>query len=156
MITSEKVRKMVRTLEEMLPYAADEDSLNMHEPAVCSDHVECGTAHCVGGWYLLAKKWDGNTRHDPSLEDEDWDSGADLMARDLGIDSRYDLESWAYENDIVWGNTRGLDMFREHFAYTPGGKEYAKSLREVCDHWLEVADRLDERTPWYRRWLVWK
>jgi len=143
-IESGKIRKMVRTLEKALPYASHAGALVMREIRIEDARHGCGSSHCHAGWYLIARHIDGGLPSDGRLWNTSYSLGIDAMADDLGAVSSRELVSWAADNPAVWGNPYGRRMFDWEGAFTPGGKERAETLKDICDHWLEVADRLEE------------
>ncbi len=154
MITSKKVRKLVKTFERVLPYARRKGaSLNMDSAVVsrpvgsntpaCQDH-KCGTVHCHAGWYLLAKMWDGKAEYLPAGRHYYYDVGARMMAQDLGLLCGYALKYWARDNPDLWGNDRGNEMFIGMRAFSPDGMNVPESsLDAIVDHWRQVADALE-------------
>ena len=61
------------------------------------------------------------------------------MALDLGFITRDELRQWAKNNPKIWGNDDGGDMFCCDSAFG----FYEVTLKEICAHWLAVADRLE-------------
>ena len=149
MITSEKVRNLVKTFERILPYAEHDGALDMGTGGVScrtnsffSGH-KCGTVHCHAGWYLLAKMWDGKSNHLRG-GNRSYLDGVALMMEDMGVsDSEYGLVDWASQNPDLWGNDYARSMFCENEAFTPGNKERAETLKDIVDHWRQVGDALE-------------
>lgn len=106
--------------------------LNMMETSVNDDGHECGTVHCVGGWYAIAN----NLHLDGYIT---FREGADKMAFDLGLNVSYYLDKWATLNPIIWGNEYGESIFSSRIAYNN-----ACSLSEVITHLEGVRDRSPE------------
>lgn len=145
MITSQKVYKLIKTFERVLPHAGHEGALNMREGSVSIDRTNidrtnidkyvggakshyCGTVHCHAGWYLLGKKWNLHSQfltHYNIFKKAlgiqrpySYSDGAEEMAKDLGFNEREELEDWAENNPSIWGNEFGINMFFEECAFT--------------------------------------
>ena len=152
MITSEKIDQVVRTFERVLPFAQHEDALDMEETDVsrraeyyeADDDEEhfCGTTHCHGGWYSLAKHWDLKSKFLGGRALHDFLSGGRAMAEDLGFKSMYHLRYWAEENPKIWGNDKGALLFDDNKAFNYEGK---LTLAKIVDHWRGVSKRLKEK-----------
>lgn len=136
---SSNVKKVIENLKKVLPMAVYRYHLNMQETRVNIDHV-CGTVHCVGGWYAIAKGLDIGKR-------VTFMDGANEINKDLGFSEQCGIKAsreWAVNNPKIWGNVSGYFMFSLESAYyhptkRPNG---ALNLQHVIDHWQEVYDRL--------------
>jgi len=136
---SEDVFKLVETFKSVLPLATREDHLNMMQGSV-NNRYECGTVHCHGGWYAIAKNLHKN-------QTIDFVSGMIQMRIDLGFenDDYYrELIRWASGNPEIWGNNHGDDMFGNRMAFYHEQKrpKGAQNLQHIIDHWTEVGERL--------------
>ncbi len=152
MITSKKVRKLVKTFERMLPHAVSEASLDMCETKVSHHHNltsdrnvlhKCGTVHCHAGWYLLAKMWDGKSDYMSEDRMHYYNEGIVLMVEDLGFYEDRGLKCWARDNPDLWGNDEGTGMFVHSTAFASVGKRRARTLKDIVDHWRQVGDALE-------------
>lgn len=95
-----------------------------------------GTLLCHGGHYAVGKDLDPRKFN--------YQDGADLMAQDLGFQSRFGLTSYASANKQWWGGEWGREMFSNEIAFVSETRpEGAKSLVDIILHWEEVK----ERTP---------
>lgn len=141
MITSDKVFKLVKTFERVLPYAKHEGAVNMQTAKVSSRVYKhyCGTTHCHAGWYVLAKEWDLKSKILSSSKYTDYEDGVSMMAKDLGFENEGDLKRWATHDQEVWGNWRGDCMFYSPSAFNYTGK---LTLQKIVDHWRKVGERL--------------
>ena len=140
MITSDKVFKMIEKTEWILPFAKHEGALDMRESGVSSplySHA-CGTSHCWGGWFLLSRVWDGNSRFLDTGSSKGFLGGAHLLAQELGFSHKAHLEEWASASPERWGNGEGFFMFCLSTSYGPK----AKNLEDVLKHWMDVGVRL--------------
>lgn len=146
MITSEKIFKVAERLYSILPYAQHEGALDMYEPDVsvkpdiglCRVHP-CGTIHCHGGWYYLAKNWDRKSTFIPFYDSVGYGSGVDEISTDLGFKGAdYDVQRWARDNPEIWGNPNGGCMFNSAGAFNYEGK---LTLEKIAEHWVEVGMR---------------
>lgn len=130
-VDPDDVLKVVLRLE-----AIDDRFFTLEMTSECVRSSGCGTIACHAGAYLLAckgKEAIGTLRY--------YD-GAKLMAKHLGFQNPEQLEEWADENPYIWGNTCGGVMFGGN------GKAFDRTyptLRNVCDHWRGVAERLKEQ-----------
>lgn len=133
--TRAQFQTVIDTLKTVLPMAPLEDNFNMYQGGVTDSegHI-CGTAHCIGGWYAIAK----NLHRDQTVS-VDFLDGADAMARDLGFSDSYSYREWAHANEDLWGNWRGFDVFCSPRAYNN-----ASTLAEAIAHMEGVRDRLPE------------
>ena len=61
-LKSENLLTVVNNLKKITPFV-EKGEFNIDEPHVSSkkDGHQCGTVHCMAGWYLLAKEWDGKS-----------------------------------------------------------------------------------------------
>lgn len=138
--TKTQMQTVIDTLTAVLPFAKQEDHLDMMHTAISGGfrNTKCGTVHCVAAWYG-AKKYlvDGESIPDGYVGFTD---GAKQMAKDMGFDDRYELESWARRNYAKWGNKYGYCMFSSKIAY--GG---AKNLKGVIKHLKGVQSRLGDK-----------
>lgn len=136
-IKSEDVLKVIKNFEKVLPKAKKEKNLDMNIGSV----DVCKTAHCHGGWYTVAKI--NPLRR--IITKMNYIEGANIMAKDLGLKSRVELQNWANDNPNIWGNNYGLLMFQSNgrvafkSSNRPSG---AYSLKEIIDHWKEVYERI--------------
>lgn len=102
---------------------------------------ECGCPGCHGGWALLALR---PIKLLAESIEEDFAEGADLLAQYLFNDvraSRFDLENWANENPVIWGNSNGYCLFAASSAF--GQEDNVFHPQVLIDHWNAVADRLE-------------
>ena len=61
-LKSENLLKVINNFKKMTPFV-EKGKFDINEPHVSSkrDGHQCGTVHCVAGWYLLAREWDGKS-----------------------------------------------------------------------------------------------
>ena len=121
MITSDKVFKVVKKFERVLPFAKHADALDMSTYYVSTPAHRCGTIHCHAGWYALAHSWDLKSHYLNGRFEFVTDlTGVGNMCRDLGFDTEQGLLLWARCNPEIWGNEYGDYMFasRRAFNYT--------------------------------------
>lgn len=167
--TSQQVQVVLDNFAKVLPIAnGHEDLLDMTEGHVIktskirrASETECGTPMCHGGWYAVAvlEKLQENYGEKIIVFDEieaihvrkegkqfafiDYNEGAEQMAKDLGFDDKIDLMNWADENNEIWGNYCGSDIFSSSAAFKdPDTGVRAKSLNDIVKHWERVRDRL--------------
>ena len=97
----------------------------------------CG---CMGVHYSRAVKpwWRGAV---PIFCMHDFAWGANQLAQDLGFSETIELTDWVARNRELWGNNIG-SMFTDPAAY--GCTKDTITLGRVIDHWLGVADRVQE------------
>jgi hypothetical protein len=137
--TVEQVNFVIKKLELVRKQASQEDALDMNEARVYSgggDKYECGTVHCVAGWYAVANS-DRQVIKDKIKKGRvGFDDGANLMAQDLGFGWSYPLKNWAEENPEIWGNDDGFEMFESELAYDNAGFD------GVIMQWCIVRDNL--------------
>jgi hypothetical protein len=124
--TIKQVAFVIDKLKLVREQASQECALDMDETRVRNKEYDCGTVHCVGGWYAVANL---NRKAIKNKFDEghvayghiDYVDGANLMAKDLGFADHYELEDWANKNPKIWGNERGRFMFTDEFSYDNAG-----------------------------------
>lgn len=100
----------------------------MGQSRVNSYH-ECGTVHCVAGWYAIAV-------YDTDKKLVDFLNGANKMAKALGFNKGTQLRAWAKRHPEIWGNQFGTDMFYCSIAYNN-----AKTISEVIRYLEGVQSR---------------
>ena len=121
--TVEQVNFVIKKLQLVRDDAIKEGAFNMNVWRVYDDHHECGTVHCVGGWYAVAN-WRRQAIKDKFNKGRvTYEHGADLMAKDLGFFDRDCLVGWANDNPKIWGNKYGFEMFTGKLAYSNKGFE---------------------------------
>jgi hypothetical protein len=132
---SENILKVIKAFQKVLPLTKKEKRhLDMGEPNV-NIGTECGTIHCHGGWFAVAVC--------DLKKGVDYIDGANEMARMLGFAFYLDLESWARDEEKIWGNDAGALMFSDSSAFQSEKRpEGAKSLQDIVDHWKEVYERV--------------
>lgn len=136
-VSSEAILTVIENFKSVLPLAKSKFHLDMSESNVNRDGHTCGTVHCHGGWYAIAAL-------DTKNYIVDFDNGADIMARHLGLIGRYRMMEWADQNPRLWGNEMGYSMFSGKMAFhhptkRPSG---ALTLKDIVDHWVEVYGRV--------------
>ncbi len=141
--TKAQVQHIIDNFNTIIHLAKDDYSLDMME-----GHA-CGTTHCHGGWYWVAKNGDHGIEDDESTDGMAFEDGADMLARDLGFKDYVHLEDWAKYNPEIWGNYDGSAMFVDEKAFTskdPNSRRHKTiyNLQDIIDHWCEVRDRLPE------------
>lgn len=129
--TKQQFTTVIDTLKTVLPMAATERNFDMTQGMTFfADGHQCGTTHCIGGWYLIAK-------NPLDKYGRDFLDGADLMAEDLGFIDHVDFEYWARRNVRTWGNDSGGTIFSSCSAYNN-----SKTLADAITHLESVRDRL--------------
>jgi hypothetical protein len=121
--TVKQVAFVIDKLKLVREQACEEGALDMAALNVYDEEYEyeCGTVHCVGGWYAVAnldREFIDNKIKNGRVE---YDDGAELMAHDLGFDSYWALGGWAFDNPKIWGNEGGFEMFESASAYDNAG-----------------------------------
>ena len=157
--TAEAVRKMAASFKSN---DKEKRILNMDVSDIHRRHKGiCGTIACHAGHYLAANahrreagvKYQRWERVDPNTEiliDIDsgdhatYQAGIKLMAKDLGFRERLlnAIQNWAYHNPKIWGNANGVTMFDDDRAFDK--LLHQTTLADIHDHWMGVADRLEE------------
>jgi hypothetical protein len=138
--TVEQVEYVIKKLKSVRDDAIKEGAFHMDEARVYSggDKYECGTVHCVGGWYAVAnlnRKFIKDKFNEGFVGFTD---GAELMAQDLGFRYRHYLKNWAEQNPKIWGNEKGCFMFGSASSYDNPGFD------GVIAQWQLVRDNLIE------------
>ncbi len=137
--TKAQVKAVVDNFVSILPLTVD----NAHHLNMMSMSI-CGSTHCHGGWYWVAKNGD----HAPNGIgiNMGYEAGTESLAIDLGFDDDSDLQAWAAYYPGIWGNEHGSKMFVNEIAFTcdlerPYG---AQNLQDIINHWTDVMNRLPE------------
>ena len=140
--TQKQWQTVIDKLYSILPFTFESKyHLDISEAAVNNGWHQCGTVHCVGGWYAIASyKEDAFDRK----EILSYSDGTAEMARDLGFENEIDLEFWAGENYKLWGNSYGLHLFYKRDAYDHGNGP-AKSITDVIHHFEFVKQNCKKR-----------
>jgi len=132
-----KVRKIGEVFLQLYDKLGGDAPVRMMQGAVCKDSENlCGTPHCHAGWYLHAVSAEIN-------RGTIFTQGSSKMAEDLGFYSENELRRWADVNDEIWGNRFGDAMFCGFEAFGVN-KYYELDLKIIGEHWIRVADRLEE------------
>lgn len=135
------IDKLYSVLPLALDYEANtgERALNMLECDVNDDRHECGTVHCVGGWYAIAHYKERVYKKQVVVN---FFHGADLLAGALGFDSAfqdgYTMQQWIHKHQTLWGNC-GPSIFSNPAAYDHGNGP-AKDLADVIEHFEFVKE----------------
>ena len=136
--TVKQVNYVIDKLESVREQASEEGALDMNETNVYSEKhkYECGTVHCVAGWYAVANLNRQVIKDKFNQGCVGFDDGANLIAQDLGFGWSYPLKNWAEENPEIWGNEDGFEMFESELAYDNAGFD------GVIAQWCIVRDNL--------------
>ena len=121
--TVKQVKFVIEKLKLVENQATKKGAFDIDESRVYSKehNYECGTVHCVAGWYVVANLGREFIADKIKKGFVDFNSGVELIVKDLGFAYRCDLEHWAYKNPKIWGNDRGLSMFSDKRAYNNKG-----------------------------------
>ena len=158
MITSKRVFEFVDAFSVLPKKAFRRENLLMEKIVVWEDKHPCGTAHCFAGWFVIVSNFKdiaggafvrGKYKNQRCVI---FDEGVKAIADFFGLESCHPFKK---EGSIVglainqglggaevWGNNYCEDMFVLDTAYNPRHLDYADSLQEILDHWLEVGLRL--------------
>ena len=134
--TIKQVNHVIKKLQLVRKQASKKGAFDIAESRVYDDHHDCGTVHCVAGWYAVAnlnRKFIKNKFNQGRVSFVD---GAELMAIDLGFADQHPLEDWAFDNPKIWGNEDGDEMFSKERAYDNPGFD------GVISQWVNVRDNL--------------
>lgn len=136
--TKNQWQVVIDNLRKVLPMAERDGGLDMFEGRVNELDHQCGTIHCVGGWYAVAAL---NTSLPLTYLD-----GTNAIALALGFEDDDDLEKFLLDNPDYWGNMAGKFIFCAASAYyQPDKRPYgATNLLHVIEHFEEVRDRSPE------------
>jgi hypothetical protein len=132
--TRKQVNYVINKLESVREQANEEGAFHMDEARVYDkeeDKYECGTVHCVGGWYAVASLRRKMIKDKIKNGYVSFEDGAELLANDLGFADQYLLEDWAHDNPKIWGNVDGYYMFTDESAYDNPGYNGAISQWEL-------------------------
>ena len=121
--TIKQVDFVIEKLQSVREQASQKDALDMAAMSVYDEEYkyECGTVHCVAGWYAVANMNREFIKDKFKKGRVDFDHGANLLGSDLGFGDGYDLRVWAYENPKIWGNEGGFEMFESELSYDKEG-----------------------------------
>jgi hypothetical protein len=138
--TIEQVDFVIDKLKSVRDDAIKKGAFDMNVWRVYSkkNKHECGTIHCVAGWYAVANLHRKEIKagiKEGLVRRED---GANLMANDLGFEYGYVLAIWAEDNPKIWGNEDGDEMFESELSYDDEGFD------GVISQWELVRDNLIE------------
>ena len=134
--SDKQFEKVIKNFESVLPLARYDSQLDIHNIYVCDEDHECGTVHCVGGWYAVANQNNPRIKAAIKRKDAEYELGADLMSKHLGFRNADDLVDWAHNNPVIWGNDWGGDLFGSIAAWND-----AKNLKGIVKHLKEVCQR---------------
>ena len=133
-----KISQVIEVRDRLQRYVDQnpEAKLDMRVAQVNIMHV-CGTVHCHAGNYAVQCLSEGIL--DGLI---DYSYGSVMMTYHLGFDEPSELEIWAHNNENIWGNINGYNMFISPEAFTPKGKSKAENNQDIVDHWSEVIERM--------------
>lgn len=133
---STDILKVIKNLKKVLPQATRKRHLDMGECMVNKHDYECGTRHCLAGWYAVATC---NTKNALDFVD-----GVNKMVKHLGFPNENEFSKWASTNPQIWGNEDGYGIFSDKDAFYNKEKrpEGAENLQHIIDHWEEVYERI--------------
>lgn len=94
----------------------------------------CGTTACHAGWFAVSQGKE-------SAYNYGFMDAAKEMARFLGFNGHHELTDWVEDNRKLWGNRYGARMFGGREAF--GLEDREPTLKEIGEHWLAVADRIE-------------
>jgi len=105
---------------------------------------DCGTTGCHAGWFAWARSKVHFVDYDhANIKYYVYNYSANEMAEFLGFEDRYELEYWGENNEKIWGNSFGDDMFTSAKAFGKENCNDSLSLKTIGLHWLKVADRAE-------------
>ena len=135
---------MYKVIERLRPYA--DESLDMGNSHV----TKCGTPHCFAGYYALACKREGRTWTTSEglvVSDlREYDSGAELMARDLGFRDWFSFEYWVSKDMTFWnGEEERKEGVGCYSPFYSNSFSEAKNLSDIILHLEGVAARLEAK-----------
>ena len=142
--TREQVNFVIGRLRLVREQASEEGAFNMAQGRVYdtrglwSSGYDCGTVHCVGGWYAVANMNRKVIKDRFNQGHVGFVDGTDLMAQDLGFTDSCCLKTWAEQNPKIWNNKKGYFMFGSASAYDNPGFD------GVIAQWETVIDNLPE------------
>jgi hypothetical protein len=139
--TIKQVEYVIGRLQLVIGQACKEGALDMDEGRVYSevDNYDCGTVHCVGGWYAFANLRRQVIKSRIKHGYVSFKNGAKLLANDLGFANQFILEDWANDNPRIWGNINGYYMFSSESAYdNPGYAGVIAQLELVKQNLIEL------------------
>lgn len=140
--TLKQFNRVIRNLRRIEEQANAENAFNIDEGDVCSSYHECGSVHCVAGWYAVSQKYTKNIAPLIKRQMCDYTDGSHLMVTHLGGEGKGRLAEWARNHPELWGNTKGGWLFTSVVAYehlTPSSKN---PMTLVIKHWENVRDRV--------------
>lgn len=129
---AEELGKMFLDLEKSNP-----GGLEVSMGCTAFNH-ECGTVACHAGWFAVIQ---GKSRMKWQGQNYSYRDAANEMAEFLGFKYHINLERWARNNPLLWGNEYGDEMFCDNAAF---GKKIHQTLTltDIGNRWLKVADRI--------------
>lgn len=142
--TKKQMQTVIDNLKKIEDSANVPKALRMMEGKVSGQNHECGTVHCVAGWYAVAIRYSDKFIK-LKIENKEcrFFHGASKIAEHLGFKYRNELEIWAENNPEIWGNNDGFYMFSEESAYN-GMADRTDKMSCVIEHLEGVRDRLPE------------
>ena len=145
----EKLQKVIDLVEKAMPFAKNDNQLDMNQSIVFCGNEKicthpCGTIHCLAGWVYIALHYiKGNKIQQPN-KNLDYYDGIQAIDNILGIS----LRDWVKANPKLWDNKFGSWIFvNEKAFYHKTKRPYgADNLSHIRDHLVELKPRLIKKT----------
>ena len=113
-----------------------------------SDNPLCGTPGCFAGLISMTDLED--LKHLYACEQEkslflrdpyDYSDWGAALAIYLGFSGKIEMQNWAEENPLIWGNSGGGSMFSWGLAFGQVRQEFSHLI--IVEHWAKVLERLE-------------
>ncbi len=140
----EKVQEVINGLKKIEHSANLEGAFNMKVGGVQTYNHNCGTVHCVAGWFAVSNSENHTIKKLIKNNSCDYFDGADMIAEILGFKNYLCLSEYMDDNPKIWGNSFGEEIFESCAAYNGLDESSEEPMTIVIKHFEGVRDRCEE------------
>ncbi len=134
----EDVVKLADIFQMINETTEGEGKVDMMSCSVDLERSMCGTPACHAGWWGVFSDEDLKGSFSEAAE-KLAESVGFKFDPDTGICADTTMERWACENQKIWGNSHGKNMFCDNDAF---GNPFGITIQDIATHWYGVAERL--------------
>lgn len=142
--TPEQVQTVIDNLKKIEDQANQAGAFAIDEIGVNTTSHDCGTVHCVAGWYAVANQDHAWIKHLINVKACDYLDGAHLIAMTLGFHNINDLGDYMLNRPDIWGNELADEMFCSMAAYNGLEEDSKNPMSIIIAHWEQVKRNVEK------------